>query len=52
MSNSYLSLLDIPTYLELTYPGGFGFEQDLHFEDMYIDLKGRVGKLEELQKTA
>ncbi len=41
--------IDVPAYLELVYPGGFGFEMDLHFEDMYIDLKGNVGSKEELE---
>jgi len=41
--------IDVPAYLELVYPGGFGFEMELHFEDMYIDLKGNVGSKEELE---
>ena len=40
--------INVPHYLELQYPNGGGFEQDLYFEDMYINSKGKVGTLEEL----
>ena len=52
MSNSYLSILNIPEYLKATYSDGSGFEQDLHFEDMYIDSKGNVGSKEDLELFA
>jgi len=51
--------INIPYYLEMDIPirvngtsgrignMNLGFEQDLHFEDMYIDLKGKVGKKED-----
>lgn len=57
--------INIPYYLKMDIPVGVnaasgrigsikvGFEQDLHFENMYINQKGQVGTLEELQqKTA
>ena len=34
--------INVPTYLELVYPNGGGFEQDLFFEDMYIDSRGNI----------
>lgn len=44
--------IDVPNYLKLVYPNGGGFEQDLYFEDMYIDSDGNIGSLEELKGTA
>lgn len=37
--------INVPEYLELKYSNGGGFEQDLYFEGMYINSKGKVGKL-------
>lgn len=41
--------INVREYLEISYKPFGGFEQDLHFENMYIDSKGRVGTLEELE---
>jgi hypothetical protein len=38
--------IDVPAYLEVLYPNSGGFEQDLYFEDMYIDSKGKITKNE------
>lgn len=40
--------INVPEYLKATYKPVGGFEQDLHFEDMYIDSSGRVGTFQEL----
>jgi len=34
--------INVPAYLELVYPNGGGFEQDLFFEDKYIDSRGNI----------
>jgi hypothetical protein len=51
--------INIPYYLEMKIPirgnvGGLnaGFEQDLYFEDMYINSRGKVGKLETFKEVA
>ena len=52
--------INVPTYLEMDIPVtirsasatgtiNIGFEQDLHFEDKYIDSKGRVGSKSDLE---
>lgn len=38
--------INVPAYLEVIYQNGGGFEQDLYFEDMYIDSKGNITKNE------
>ena len=44
--------INVPAYLEVVYENGVGFEQDLYFEDMYIDSRGNIGKKEDLEKDA
>lgn len=40
--------INVPEYLKATYKPVGGFEQDLHFEDMYIDNEGNIGSFQEL----
>jgi hypothetical protein len=43
-SMSEWGYINVPAYLEVTYQNGGGFEQDLYFDDMYIDSKGKITK--------
>jgi len=40
--------INVPAYLELVYSNGGGFEKDLYFKDMFIDLKGNIGLKKDL----